>query len=69
MITIDLDRVKKAAAMMKSNPPSHDDILKDPKSFLAAQGVQIDDEVEKLITSRKNVASAPRQAAAIHIDI
>lgn len=69
MITIDLDRVKKAAANMKSNPPSHDDILKDPRSFLAAQGVQIDDEVEKLITSRKNVASAPRQASAIHIDI
>jgi uncharacterized protein YhbP (UPF0306 family) len=70
-VTVDFDKVTKAAQALKANPPKAADIIKDPKAFLAAQGVQIDGNIEAMIKNKGQlaVAKAPKQAAAVHIDV
>lgn len=69
VVKIDYDKVKQAAQALKQNPPTEAEILKDPKAFLAKQGVEIDDDLNTLIQSRLAAKSAGAQPSAIHIDI
>lgn len=70
-ITIDHAKAQQAAAALKANPPKAEDIIKDPKAFLASQGVHISDDLEALIKSKGALkeSSAPKQAGTVHIDV
>ncbi len=66
-ITIDYEKVKKAVDSLQSSPPSKDDVMKDPKGFLARYGVEIDDGMQDLIKSHLKGLGGT-QAAIIHVD-
>lgn len=71
-ISVDLERVRAAAAELKANPPSHEDIASDPKAFLAGLGIEVDagtlSTIQTKLASNKGLASAPNQAMIIHVD-
>jgi hypothetical protein len=50
--TIDHGKIMQAAKALKANPPKAADIVKDPKAFLAAQGINIGSDIEAGIRLR-----------------
>ncbi|MBB5404411.1 hypothetical protein QF000_000485 [Paraburkholderia atlantica] len=69
-VIVDLEKAQLAAKSLKANPPSASAISVDPKAYLAQCGIQISDKVEAMIRSKPvAVASKPRHAAIIHIDV
>jgi hypothetical protein len=69
-LTVDFEKVQRAVEELKNNPPGKDEIMKDPKGFLAKHGVTIDDAMQNLIKSRLSSAAAQAaQASIVHIDV
>ena len=69
-VTVDFEKVQQAVEDLRRNPPNKNEILLDPKAFLAKYGVTIDDAMQQLIKSRL-AATAERaaQAGIVHVDI
>ena len=71
LTSIDHTKVLQAAKALKANPPLASEVAKDPIKFLESQGITLGADVEALIKSKGafTIASAPRQASIIHIDV
>jgi hypothetical protein len=70
-LTVDFEKVQRAVEDLKKNPPGKDEIMKDPKAFLAKHGVTIDDAMHNMIKTRLGGAqnTASMQAGIVHIDV
>jgi hypothetical protein len=66
-LTVDFEKVQRAVETLKKNPPTKEEVMRDPKAFLAKHGVEIDDAMQTMIKSRLTGA-AGAQAAIVHID-
>lgn len=71
LTSIDHAKVMQAAQALKANPPPASEVAKDPIAFLESQGITLSSDVEAMIKSKGAiaVASAPRQAGIVHVDI
>ena len=71
-ITVDLAKAQAAVDAHKANPPSGEEVAKDPRAFLASLGIEVDEDALALLqakmASNPGLADAPKQAAILHVD-